>query len=581
MRKKRLPALNGRAVLIALIVGMFAACATQGPPYWHYNPEWRNATPGDDAHRSPTPHGKSYSEEQFRYPAAPKNASNNERSWNRWWSKEGNYRTVLAPTSIGTRRPVSGPHIGRNGALTDKEMSMAMIAWKYMENNFNPETGLVNAVNDYPSTTMWDTASYLGGMVAARELGIITKETFDSRLTPFIKTLNTMDFFRGELPNKAYNTQSAAKVNYANQPGEIGYSALDLGRLLVWLYIIKERYPEHANGIDQSILRWNFCKVVDEDGLMFGAVVGPEPENATQYVQEGRLGYEEYASKGFNLWGFSTELASRPEPYNVIPIYGVDVPYDTRDPRELSAHNYVVSESYVLDGMEMNWDLPCDTESNDLHHTDPVQANFAERIYDVQVRRFEETGILTARTEHQLDGPPYFVYDTIYTDGYPWNTITEDGKYVPQYGSIALKGALGMWSLWDTPYTDLLFNAISDLYNPEKGFYEGRYENGHGVINTHTANNNGIMLEALLYKVQGKLLRFNDKASIWQTKTLDKFYGKDRCLPQHRPICRTCCSACGNGQNCTRVAPKPYNKIPQPLPEPKTCGPLCRLKRGY
>ena len=45
-------------------------------------------------------------------------------------------------------------------------MAMARTAWKYFENNYQPDTGLVNAVNDYPSTTMWDTASYMGGLMA-------------------------------------------------------------------------------------------------------------------------------------------------------------------------------------------------------------------------------------------------------------------------------------------------------------------------------------------------------------------------------------------------------------------------------
>ncbi|MFQ5627232.1 MAG: DUF3131 domain-containing protein [bacterium] len=426
-----------------------------------------------------------------------------------------------------------GPHPGQNGLLTAKEMNMAKIAWVYFVNNYQKETGLVNAVNNYPSTTMWDTASYLGALVAAYELRIIDKNELDKRLLAILATFNKMEFFRNELPNKVYHTQTAAKVNYANQPGEIGYSALDLGRLLIWLRIIKERFPEHGNAIDNFVLRWNFCKVVDDKGMMWGAMVGPDKE--TLYVQEGRLGYEEYSSKGFQLWGFDTDLASRYEPFNYIPIFGINVPYDTRDPRKYSQHNYVVCESYVLNGLELNWDLASDRNANDLYHSDSLLAEFAQRIYRVQVRRYMETGIVTARTEHQLDGPPYFVYDTIYTDGYPWNTITEDGKYVPEYSAIALKGALGLWAIWKTDYTRLLFNTIADLYHPEKGFYEGRYENGSGVINTWTANNNGIMMEALLYKVQGKLLKFSNKTSLWDRVLADEFRGQKKCFPNHRP----------------------------------------------
>ena len=421
-----------------------------------------------------------------------------------------------------------GMHPGQNGLLTQREMELALIAWKYFENNYQPATGMVNAADQYPSTSMWDLASYLGGMVAALELGIIDRSQFDSRLSPLMRTLRSLSFFQDELPNKAYNTQTAEKVNYNNKPGEIGFSALDLGRLLIWLKIVKERYPEYGDDIDAFVLRWNFCKVIDRCGTMYGAVLGDN--NQVRYLQEGRLGYEEYAAKGFQLWGFDTTRASLPEPYHFAQIYGIDIPYDARDPRELGAHNYVVSESYILDGIELNWDLACDGSCQDLVHTDRIMPDFAGRIYRAQEERFRRTGILTARTEHQLDGPPYFVYDTIYSDGYPWNTISEEGKYLPQFAAMAMKAAFGLWALWQTPYTDQLFESASKLYDPEKGFYEGRFEKSGELIKAFTANNNGIILEALLYKVRGKLLRFADhRSGLWE-RTVESERESGKCF---------------------------------------------------
>lgn len=402
-------------------------------------------------------------------------------------------------------------HPGRNGTLSDKEIDLARIAWRYFENNYQPKTGFVNAAENYPSTTMWDTSSYLGGLVAAFELNLITREEFDRRLTLLLDTFKGLPFFRDELPNKAYNTKTGEKVNYNNQPGEIGFSAIDLGRLLIWLKIIKERYPEYSGSIEAFVSRWKFSNVLDRFGTMYGATL--DGSGQVRYIQEGRLGYEEYAAKGFQLWGFDTTRASMVDPYGFVKIYGVDIPYDLRDPREMGAHNYVVTESYVLDGMELGWDLPKDTSSDDLTHTDSMMADFAGRVYQVQAERFRRTGILTARTEHQLDGPPFFVYDTIYSDGFPWNTITEDGKYVPEFAALSLKAAFGLWVLWETPYTDSLWQTASNLYDPEKGFYEGRYEKDGRLIKTFTANNNGIILESLLYKVQGKLLKFAKKSA--------------------------------------------------------------------
>lgn len=402
----------------------------------------------------------------------------------------------------------------RLGPLNEREMQMARTAWKYFENNTQP-SGLANAVDNYPSTTMWDTASYLGAIVSARELKLITPQQADERLAKAFAALNSLSMFRDELPNKVYHTRTLEKVDYANRPGEIGYSALDLGRLLVWLRIVKERYPRHAEAIDRFVLKWKWGNVVDKGGMMFGALV--DKDGKTQYVQEGRLGYEEYAAKGFELWGVRTELASKPEPYATVPIYCVEVAYDSRDPRKYQQHNYVVTESYALDGIEFNWDLPGDRGTDDRQHTHAWMKDFANRVYQAQENRWKATGILTARSEHQLDAEPYFVYDTVFTDGYAWNTITEPGQYVPQFAAVSLKAALGMWVLWKSDYTDKLFDEISKQGDPARGWMEGILENGKGPIRAFTANNNGIMLETLLFKAQGKLLKWGDGApGLWE-----------------------------------------------------------------
>ncbi|WP_420473277.1 DUF3131 domain-containing protein [Noviherbaspirillum sp. ST9] len=430
---------------------------------------------------------------------------------------------------VATAAACSGPELPaarysqRNGALTEAEMTMARVAWKYFENNLHKESGLVNAVDGYPSTTMWDTASYIAAIVSAVELGIIPRKEAHDRLAAVIQTFNRMAFFRDELPNKVYHAKTVEKVDYTNKPGEIGFSAIDLGRLLIWLKIVKERYPEHAEGIDRFVLRWKFDNIVDKTGTLFGARLNEQKK--VEYVQEGRLGYEEYAAKGFELWGIGTELASKPEPYEIITAHCVDVPFDSRDPRKTHQHNYVVSESYVLDGVEFNWDLAQDRDTSDRRHSHEWMEEFAHRVYQAQENRHRDTGIVTARSEHQLDQEPYFVYDTVYTDGFAWNTITDTGKHVPQFAAVSLKAALGMWVLWKSEYTDLLFQKIVNTYDPAKGYFEGILENGKGPIKTFTANNNGIMLESLLYKAQGKLLRWGQgKPGLWE-KSMNEPYG--------------------------------------------------------
>lgn len=423
------------------------------------------------------------------------------------------------------------PFKARRGFLDARELRAAKVAWHYFEKFTQEETGLANAVGNYPSTTMWDTASYVAATVAAYELCLIEKPEFDKRILQLLTTIKGLDLFRNELPNKVYHTKTGAKVDYTNKPGEIGFSALDIGRFMVWLRIVKNRYPYLGNTIDSVLLKWNYTNVIDSDGVLRGAYVDKESGD-TAYAQEGRLGYEEYAAKGFALWGFKPILAHRAEPFLTASIYGVQVPYDGRDPRIFHSQNYVVTESYLQDGLELGWDLPHDDSSPEWLHSDGWRAEFADRIYKVQENRWRQTGFMTARSEHNVKGPPYFTYDTIFSDGYPWNTVTPRGDYVPDHAAVATKAALGLWALWDTDYTDVLFDAIIELYDPENGMYEGLYEGGQGRIEVFTANNNGIILTSLLHKVQGTILTpYRGDTEVWYSAFRDRDVRTTRNMP--------------------------------------------------
>lgn len=405
-------------------------------------------------------------------------------------------------------------HPGQNGPLTPEQRALAAAAWRYFENNFRPETCLYDSVDEYPSTTMWDTASALAALVSAFELGLIDAPKFDDRTSCLLASLARMPLYRSELPNKAYHTVTLEPVDYENQPAEIGVSALDLGRLLLWLSIVRERYPLHAPAVDAAVLRWHFCNVVDRGGALFGATVGEH--GRTVYLQEGRLGYEEYAANGFRMWGFDTSAASRIEPALETRIEGVRILYDGRDPQKYGAHTYVLTEPHLLTGIELNWDLANDVTRNDQWTSDPVARQLAKRVYRVQARRYRGTGTLTARTEHHVEAAPYFVYDTIYSDGQPWLTLTDTGEAHPELAAVSSKAAIGMWVLFDTPYARRLAASILPLADPEKGVYEGWYEETGLRVDEITANTNGIILESLLYREQGKLYRDADTHSTWQ-----------------------------------------------------------------
>ena len=423
---------------------------------------------------------------------------------------------------------------GRKGNLSEKEMQWAIIAWKYFENNYNPATGLVNSADKYPVASMWHVADTIAGTIAAHEFELIDDKALDERFSTLLHFLNTMPLFQKRLPNRFYETTAGKMTDYQRQANQIGWSAIDIGRLLLWLKIASQRYPEFSEYIDKAILRWNFCDILDNCGALYsGNLVGKK----VSLIQEGRLGYEEYAAMGFQAWGFDTEQANSLDPYESIKILDVEIWFDARDPRETGTYAPVISGPYLYSGIELNWDLPADRRTFDSYHSNKELADLANRIYQVQENRFEQLRILTARTDHQVGVPPHFVYDSIYAAGYPWNTISDSGQHFPRLATVSTRAAFGMWALWKTPYTQELMVNIEKLYDAKKGWYEGRYEISGGHVKTLTLSTNTMILEALLYKSSGKLFRPLGEKTHIEVLLQDIFSRPNACFPPAKEVC--------------------------------------------
>ena len=398
---------------------------------------------------------------------------------------------ALQPVKLEMSADMAAPATPR--ALTEQEAQWARIAWRYFRNNTDARTGLVNSVDGYPAATMWDTASYLLALVSAHRLELITQKQFDASVGRALASLARMPLFDQALPNKSYNTATLAMVDYQNQPTEagIGWSAIDLGRLLVPLSIIAWNHPQHAKAARQVIARWDSERLT-RDGQLFGAHI---EQGKVALVQEGRLGYEQYAAKTFALMGLDTAQALDYRSYlQQTDIHGIQVPYDRRDAKTFGAHNYVLSEPYILDGLEFGGDR--------------FSRELAWRIYRAQEERFKRTGVLTAVSEDHVDRPPYFVYNTVFTNGKAWNTLTEKGEDASALRSLSVKAAFGWHALYRTEYTGQLVAAVAPLHDPAKGWYAGLYEEGGKPNASLTANTNAVVLESLAYIAHGKLLSY-------------------------------------------------------------------------
>lgn len=377
--------------------------------------------------------------------------------------------------------------------LTPEEQAWARTAWIYFERNTQAATGLVNSVDGYPATTMWDTASALLAFVAAERLGLIGAAELDDRLARALASLAALPLFEGKLPNKSYNTQTLAMVTYGNAPTErgIGWSAIDIARMVVPFDIIAWSAPRHTAAVRAVLARWQLAALT-RDGTLYGAAA--TADGGTEYLQEGRVGYEEYAAKALGLLGLDVRKALEYlDHLEFVAVNGVEVPADWRAPRQYGAQNFVLSEPYVLDGLEFGGDA--------------VSAELAYRVYLAQEARFNHTGQLTAVTEDHVDRPPFFVYNTVFSDGKAWNAVTETGADASPLRAVSVKAAFGWDALYSTPYTARLVAAVAAARDPERGWYAGIYENGGEVNRALTANTNGGVLESLCYRAHGPLIR--------------------------------------------------------------------------
>ncbi|CAA6799119.1 MAG: FIG01060252: hypothetical protein [uncultured Sulfurovum sp.] len=375
--------------------------------------------------------------------------------------------------------------------LTAYDMEVAKTAWHYFENNYHEETGLVSSVDNFPSTTLWDTGNYLMALIAAEKLALIDASEYDKRMRTALTTLGKIELYRGVLPNKVYNASTLAMTDYANVDTKdgIGWSAIDIGRILIPMAYVQFNQPEYHKELRQILMRWN-VREMTKQGALYGAVVEDGNESL---LQEGRLGYEQYTSKMFATFGVDITNALRYDKYlEFIDIYDIEVPYDKRDKAHSDANNYVVMEPYMLDGLEFGWDY--------------FSKEFSYRLYEAQRQRYKDTKILTAVTEDHLDQAPYFVYNNVYVNKDKWAAIDEHGNLINEMKQLSTKASFAMDALYDSNYTKKLVDALKPLQS-DRGWYTGIYEKDNKINKSLTCNTNAIVLESILYKQEGPLLK--------------------------------------------------------------------------
>ena len=293
---------------------------------------------------------------------------------------------VARPAPRGRTLRAAGARAGGPRPLADPDLEAAQIAWRYFERNYHPETGLVSSVEGYPSTSVWDVgldAARDGRRPRARPRS--TRAAFDARVDDAAPDARDAAALRGRAAEQGVRRRDRRDDDYANQPAAagIGFSALDLGRLVSALTLLAERCPAAPRrrsgacsgagaSAGSSATASSTARTVDAAGKV-------------QIVQEGRFGYEQYAAQSFARLGFGMARARAATTASRRTRRSSACRSATTRATGAGSARWTRSSTdpWVLGAFEFG--------------RDGERGELLRRVFEVQKRRWEKTGIVDRR----------------------------------------------------------------------------------------------------------------------------------------------------------------------------------------
>lgn len=393
---------------------------------------------------------------------------------------EAHRRAASSDLALAERRFL---HFAGDQRLLDEA---AAIAWRYVSKQYVASTGLVRAVPNYDYATIWDLASSLAAIYCAGELNLIDRKEADARLIKALNTLASYPLYKDTAFNKVYSVTSGAMVDRTERRSSSGYgwSTTDIGRLLIWLRILGTSRESLSKPAEAVAARIEYDRLV-ADGYLWGEDVGPGDK--PRRYQEGQLGYEQYAARGFAAWGHRAEKALDFE-VNALPITVMGQPLVA----DLRQRDRLTSDPFVLSGIELGWSSR--------------EAPLARAVLAVQRERFARTGIVTMVGEDALADPPhYFYYYGVFANNRAFGLDVQAPRAVvdgPRW--ISTKAAFGWHALAPSAYTLRAIRRVRPAAGPS-GWASGVYERD-GSTNVPNINTTAVVLEAALYARLGRPL---------------------------------------------------------------------------
>lgn len=367
------------------------------------------------------------------------------------------------------------------------EEARGRAAWAYFRASRSGQTGVVEAISGAGFTTPAAIGDQIAATIAADRLRIIDQREFDDTISATLSFLAAMPLSNGEMPARFYSTRDGGLMDPPTAGSDPGWSAVEAGRLLVWLRILAQRYPVYEPFVTKAVSRWQTCRAIDEAGHLRRALPG-----AQGFVNsvDGGTGYAAYAAQGFRAWG---ETVSAP----LAEAGGATVSVEG-DEFALAGPEPLHSVPLGLIAIEFGWKTP---QGASLGQERALEL----KLWDAQTARWNRTGIATARGDFRRTTTPYALTDAVLAAGYPWSTADPSGKAYPELALVSTRAATLMTALHGGEHSQRLSKTIDTLYDPGAGWYEGRYEAAGSYEWTRTSATNAAVLEALLYRHVGPL----------------------------------------------------------------------------
>ena len=401
--------------------------------------------------------------------------------------------TSAAVASNGGRRatlqlPAQAPSLAPPATLAQQRTFMiksARAGWSYVSREVTP-LGYVGATKNYQFLTVWDMASGLAAAWSARELGFISPAQYRKFAGRTLTSIEKAPLYDNAAFNRMYSAQSGAMVDSKAQPSTIGmgWSALDHGRLFVWLKLVSDDNPAFAARTQAIVSRLNMSRLV-KDGYMQGEEISAKTGEHRAY-QEGRVGYEQYAAEGFALWGAKVDSAldfsinGKP-----VVVNGQTIVTDAR------GGDVMTSEPFVMMGLELGW-------------KNETWRNLSLAVLAAQEARFKETGIVTMVSEDAIPVPPaYFYYYLLYHNGKPFVVTTVSGATSDSFPRwVSAKAAFGYHALAPSTYTWQALQTVK-YGGSTSGWTAGVFEGTKNSTKTFNLNTAAIVLESAAYMKRG------------------------------------------------------------------------------